>query len=83
MIVIHLDAEDDAAHDSGERVGNEQGPVVREPAIDGKQQSADAHEQERASGNVVGSAGANGVYRLRQVAQQQADGGRIAHNEGN
>ena len=82
VVVIHLNTENDGTHAGCEQVAHEQRPVFGQPAIDGKQQAADGHQQKGTHGDVVGFARAQRVYQLRQIAQHHADTGPIAHNEG-
>ncbi len=72
-VVIHLDAKHDGARDSGNHVGDEQGPVLEQQALDGKEDATQAHHQEGGKGNTIGIMGADGVDSLRHVTQNQAN----------
>lgn len=80
IVVVDLYAEDDDGADEREEVGDGQGPVGQENALDQKEERAEAHEQECRHGYTLGVAGAYGVDGLRQIARHHADGGGISYD---
>ncbi len=88
IVVIHLDAKHNGTRHGRDDIGDEQGPVLEHQALDGKEDAAQAHHQERGQGDAIGVVGADGVNRLGHVAQYQAnrcgvtdDVGQIVGNE--
>ena len=62
VVVVDLDPEDDRAHDRREEIGDQQRDVAGQDALRGEAGRAESHHQERAHGDVVGGAGANGAH---------------------
>jgi len=82
IVVVHLDAKHNRTRDGRDHIGDEQGPVLEQEALDGKEDAAQAHHQERGQGNAVGVMRADCVNRLGHVTEHQTDGCSVTDNVG-
>ena len=82
IVVVHLDAEHNGARHGGDDIGDEQRPVFKHQALDGKQDTAYTHHQEGGQCDAVGVMGTDGVDSLRHVAKYQTDRTGVTDNVG-
>ena len=72
-VVDDLDGDDNHRADGGDDVGDDEGPVADEDALDDKEERAEAHHQEGGHGDALGVAGTDGDDSLGHVAQNHRD----------